>query len=188
MRLPRHRAASGAQNRSVLSRLNRPSVCVVGVVMSMFSCACGMSPSTPSGPVNASGDYSLTITASPSCAQDIRLDQLGTNDVASTSINLIQSGSAISGALSYSHPPTSMSASVSGQFISENLMSITLGFLWSNSLVGSREVSGSGLGAVGPEAIVGTFRGTIVEFDPFSRVPMTCDAADHEFVLKRVGL
>ena len=160
----------------------RSNVLLFGVLTGVASGAC--SDVAPSPAVNVAGAYSLTITAAATC-QQLLVTQVGTGS--STPIDLTQNGSAITGTLDAFNPPTLMSAGVSGQIVSGNILSLTLGFHWSNSHVGSRDVAGSGVGAANSAGITGTFSGTITEFAPFSSVAITCNAPDHQFVLSRLG-
>jgi len=146
-----------------------------------------MSHVAPSPAVNVAGAYSLSITAAPTC-QQLLWTQVGTDKSTSTPIDLTQNGSAIAGTLTFINPPTLGSANVSGQIVSGNVLSLTLGFHFSNSHVGVQDVAGSGIGTVGAAGIAGTFGGSITEFAPFSSVAMICNAPDHQFVLSRVGL
>jgi hypothetical protein len=68
-----------------------------------------------------------------------------------------------------------------------DVLSLTIGFHFSNSPIGVQDVAGSGFGAVSATKITGTFSGGVTEFAPFSSVPMICNAPDHQFVLSRVG-
>jgi hypothetical protein len=159
---------------------------VISIVLTAILCAgCGSGPTMPSGSLNVSGAYSLTITVSPSCTQLVRIAQFGTSGA--TPISLTQSGPMITGALSFINPPVTMTADMSGQILSGNAMTLTVRFFFSSSHDGTREASGSGVGVAGSSTITGTFNGNVTEFDPFSSVPMTCDAADQQFVLVRVG-
>jgi hypothetical protein len=156
----------------------------MSVVLNAILCGgCGSSPPIPSASLNVSGAYSLTITVSPSCTQ-LDIAQFRTGDAAP--ISLTQSGPMITGALSFINPPTTMTADVSGQVLSVDTVMLTLRFFFSSSHDGVRKATGSGVGVASSTVITGAFSGNVTEFDPFSHVPMTCDAADHQFVFRRV--
>jgi hypothetical protein len=155
------------------------------ILTSVTCCACGTSQVEPSEAVKVAGSYSLSVTAAPTC-QQLLWTQVGTDK--STPIDLTQNGAVITGALNLIDPPTLMSADVSGQIVSGNVLSLTLRYHFSSSHVGVRDVAGSGIGTVSSAGIEGTFAGNITEFAPFSSVAKICHAPNHKFVLSRAGL
>ena len=154
------------------------------ILTSVTCSGCSTSQVEPSGAVKVAGGYSLSVTAASTC-QQLLWTQVGTDK--STPIDLTQNGTVIAGTLNLINPPTLMSADVSGQIVSGNVLSVTLRYHFSSSHIGVRDVAGSGIGTVSSAGIAGTFGGSITEFAPFSSVAKICNALDHQFVLSRVG-
>jgi hypothetical protein len=153
------------------------------LLATLTCCACGTTAPTPA--VDVTGSYSLTLTASPSCAQNLytRHFETGRNVL----YTLRQSGSAITGTLMFFNPPVSMSGTAEGAVVSGNVVSLSFSFEFSASNIDVRRATGVAAAIVAPSTIKGRLAGTMTEVPPFSHDMRVCEATDHEFVLKRAG-
>ena len=168
-------------------RLNRISL-TAGVLASLCS-GCGTTPGSPSTVPNLTGNYSLTVAPSSTCPGQLQERSFVTGDAAP--FHVTQDGSQVTGVLSFGPGPTLMSGDLSGQVMSSDVVWLTLRFHSSNSHIGVRDASGSGRGLVSSGSITGALDGhlsTADVFGSFSSPLVVCDATDHHFILRRVGL